>query len=155
MCVHMLASEKSSLELEESLGLEAILVGEGSAKSDKENNQHEEGFEIRMHKKIFLVDDNGIISTFEHTRDYHEHVISQLVDMNLGSKSRIAPRESDSELKCLQCELEMQSQELMSVKEQLHLVKLAFEEEEQKSLEQFEKIKELQQSLAKERQKAK
>jgi len=102
--------------------------------------------------KLFLVDDSGIISTFTDSRDYYEHVIIQLVNTNVVSESCSALRESNSELKRLQCELEMQSQELTLVKERLHLVKL---EEKQKSLEQVEKIKELQQSLAKEKQKAK
>ena len=211
-------SEKSSLEQEESLRPEAVSgEDESTPKSDKENDQYEEGFELprgdvyalnsrRLNAtqlqgiaeslelpqggsistirqliegkliemehepknvqvilqgkgkddyKLFLVDDNGIISSFTHTRDHYEHVISQPVGMNVSIESSVAPRETDSKLECLQRELEMQSEELTSIREQLHMVQLALEEEKQKSLDHVERIKELQQSLAKERQKAK
>ena len=105
--------------------------------------------------KLFLVDENGIISTFTHSRDHHEYVSSQPVDTNVANESGSALRESASGLERLKHELETQSQELAFVNEQLHVIQLALEEEKQKSLEQVEKIKELEQSLAKERQKAK
>ena len=61
--------------------------------------------------KLFLVDENGIISTFAHLRD-REHVTSQPVDTNVDSESSGAPRELANDLERLKREFEIQYQEL-------------------------------------------
>ena len=70
--------------------------------------------------KLFLVNENGIISTFTHSRE-HEHASSEPTDTNVASKIGSALRESASGIERLERKLEMQLQEMTQINEQLHL----------------------------------
>jgi len=79
-----------------------------------------------------------------------KYVSSKPTDTHVASESGSALRESASGVECLKHELETQSQELMLVRKQLHLVQLELDEEKQKCLTQAEKIKELELSVTRE-----
>ena len=83
--------------------------------------------------KLFLVNENGIISTFTHSHE-HEYVSNEPTDTNVASESGSALCELASGVERLKHKLETQSQELMIVREQLHLVQLELDEEKQKCL---------------------
>ena len=102
-----------------------------------------------VHKMFF-----GIICTCPYSRDHHEHVTSQLVDVNVASDCS-ALRASESEIDRLAHQLEEQSLELENTKEQLRVTQSLVEDERRKSLVAAETIQQLQSSLEKEKLKAK